>query len=192
MHPQPPPVREPRDWSERRSDARRNHEQVTAAALAVFAERGLEATVPDVAARAGVGKATVYRSYPTKSDLIDAVARHHRTWLTERMERAADAEDALTALHGLLTDLSAKLAGDRSFAEILPRTLQPSDRDRASALLTQIITAAQSHGHLRPDVTALDIHVLVGGYARVLLDLDIRDPAQWRRYAELTLAALRA
>lgn len=188
-----PPLRthEPRDWSERRVDARRNHEQVTAAALAVFAEKGMEATVPDVAARAGVGKATVYRSYPTKSDLIDAVARHHLTWLTERVERAAADPDALAALRSLLDDLSDRLAGDRSFAETLPRTMRPSDRDRTDDVLTRIITAAKRAGHLRPDVTVQDIRVLVGGYSRVLLDLGIRDKAQWRRYATLVLDALR-
>ncbi|WP_405177681.1 TetR/AcrR family transcriptional regulator [Nocardia sp. NBC_01377] len=183
---------EQQDWSDRRADARRNHEQVTAAALAVFAERGLEATVPEVAARAGVGKATVYRSYPTKTDLIAAVANHHLTWMNERIERAAATDDAFAALRVLLRDLSDKLAADRSFAETLPHTQRPSDRDQASHHFARMIAAAQRQGALRPDVTVLDIHVLVGGYARVLLDLDIRDPAQWRRYSELVLDALRA
>ena len=57
----------------RRADAVRNRERVVAAAAAVFAERGVEAGVPDIAARAGVGKATVYRSFPTKEHLIAAV-----------------------------------------------------------------------------------------------------------------------
>src|SRR5690348_17101316 len=97
--PAPPPDREPAcppdgepataDWSDRRADARRNHERVIAAAIEVFAERGLEATVPEVAARAGVGKATVYRSYPTKADLVAAVARHQINWLAERVAAAA-------------------------------------------------------------------------------------------------------
>jgi AcrR family transcriptional regulator len=50
----------------KRADAVRNRERVVAAAAAVFAERGVEASVPDVAERAGVGKATVYHSFPTK------------------------------------------------------------------------------------------------------------------------------
>src|SRR5919107_1582877 len=57
----------------KRADAIRNRERVVAAAAAVFAERGIEAGVPEIAARAGVGKATVYRSFPTKEHLIAAV-----------------------------------------------------------------------------------------------------------------------
>ncbi|MEV0354698.1 helix-turn-helix domain-containing protein [Nocardia sp. NPDC050697] len=179
------------DWSDRRADARRNHERVTAAALAIYAERGLEATVPEIAARAGVGKATVYRTFPAKTDLLDAIARHHHTWLSERIERAAGTGDALDGLRDFLDDLSDRLAADRSFAEILPRTLDLHDRERASDVLAGLIRAAQRDGHLRADATVQDIHVLVGGYARVLLDLGIRDPAQWRRYAGLVLDALR-
>jgi AcrR family transcriptional regulator len=184
-------LREHQDWSDRRVDARRNPEQVTAAALAVFAERGLEATVPEIAARAGVGKATVYRSFPAKSDLVAAVARHHLTWLSERLEQAATAPDAYAALQQFVGDLSDRLASDRSCAETLPSILHDRDRAHAADLLAQIVASAKRDGHLRSDVTVQDIHVLVGGYARALLALDIRDPAQWRRYADLALNALR-
>src|SRR5262245_43871561 len=68
-------------WAARRSDARRNHERVLAAAIEGFTEHGLDATIPQVAERAGVGKATVYRSYPTKADLIEAIAQQHVDWL---------------------------------------------------------------------------------------------------------------
>ena len=57
----------------KRADALRNRERVVAAAAEVFAERGIEASVPEVAVRAGVGKATVYRSFPTKEHLVAAV-----------------------------------------------------------------------------------------------------------------------
>ncbi|WP_216915853.1 TetR/AcrR family transcriptional regulator [Nocardia noduli] len=188
-----PPAHQPdnKDWSERRADARRNHEKVTVAALAVFAGRGMEATVSEIAVLAGVGKATVYRSYPTRADLVDAIARRHLTWLTERIEQASTVDDAINALQNLLRDLSDKLATDRSFAETLHRILQPSDRDHTTDLLTKIITTAQRQGRLRPDTTAQDIRVLVGGYAHTLRDLGIRDPGQWRRYADLVLDALR-
>src|SRR4051794_1873565 len=88
------------DWSDRRADARRNHERVLAAAAEVFTEHGLDATIPQVAARAGVGKATVYRSFPTKADLVRALAQTHVDWLDARIEAALEAaqQDAYRAL----------------------------------------------------------------------------------------------
>ena len=179
-------------WSDRRADARRNHERVTAAALEVFAERGLEATVPEVAARAGVGKATVYRSYPTKADLVEAVARHRLAWFARRVAEASRRPDAYAALQELLCDVSERLAEDRILVEVLPRARQWREDDAVSQQFARLIAAAQRQGRLRADVTTQDVRVLVGGYARVLLDLGVTDPAQWRRYAVLALNALRA
>jgi AcrR family transcriptional regulator len=188
----PAPLNDPAtaDWSDRRVDARRNHERVIAAAIEVFAERGLEATVPEVAARAGVGKATVYRSYPTKAGLVDAVTRHQLTWLAERVTAATRQPDAFTALSDLIGDISEKLAGDRLLVQILPHAPQWR-QEHLEGQLTQLIETARRQGRLRPDTTPQDFQVLVGGYSRVLLELDIRDPAQWRRYATLALNALR-
>ena len=179
------------DRSDRRADARRNHERVFTAAVEVFAERGLEATVPEIAARAGVGKATVYRSYPTKADLAEAVARHRLAWLAERMAAAARQPDAFTALRDLLCDISERLSEDRLLVEVLPRARHWEEENDISGLTERLIATARRQGTLRPDATARDIRILVGGYSRVLIDLDVRDPAQWRRYATLSLNALR-
>ncbi|MEU5885148.1 helix-turn-helix domain-containing protein [Spirillospora sp. NPDC047279] len=179
------------DWADRRADARRNHERIVAAAVEVFAERGLEATVPEVAARAGVGKATVYRSYPTKADLVEAVARHRITWLIERVDAAARQPDAFEALRSLLIDIAERLASDRFLVEVLPHDQRWNGQTRSTEQFAGLVAAAVEQGRLRPDATLQDIRVLVGGYSRVLLDLGIRDPAQWRRYAALALDALR-
>jgi AcrR family transcriptional regulator len=187
-HGQEPP---PADWSDRRADARRNHERVIAAAIEVFAEQGLEATVPEVAARAGVGKATVYRSYPTKADLVAAVARHQITWLAERVAAAAGEPDAFTALRDLLGDMAERLAGDRVLAAVLPQDDRWLEDTGLTEQLTRIVAAARRQGRLRSDATIQDIRILLGGCARALIDQDIRDPAEWRRYANLVLNALR-
>ncbi|MDN3354367.1 TetR/AcrR family transcriptional regulator [Actinomadura sp. DC4] len=176
-------------WSGRRADARRNHERVIAAAIEVFAERGLEATVPEVAARAGVGKATVYRSYPTKADLIAAVARHQVIWLTERVAAAAEESDAFTALRELLGDMSERLAGDRVLAAVLPTDDQWIEG--LTEQFSRIVDAARRQGRLRSDATIQDIRILLGGSSRALIEQGIHDPAQWRRYANLVLNALR-
>ncbi|MEU8819010.1 helix-turn-helix domain-containing protein [Actinoplanes sp. NPDC048796] len=76
----------------RRRDAVRNHERVIAAARELFSEQGLGVTVPQVAERAGVGKATVYRSYPAKQDVVVAVAREQFRQLAERTRAALEGE----------------------------------------------------------------------------------------------------
>lgn len=183
---------DPTDWSTRRSDARRNHERVLSAAIEVFTERGLEASMAEVAARAGVGKATVFRSYPTKADLVRAIGQRHVDWLVEsirEVERRAEA-DAHTALRDGLAAIMMRLAQDRLMVDVL-RGAGGLASDEMAQHIERVLQLGRRQGALRSDVSGLDIQVLVTGAARALLDLDIRDPEVWRRYAHLSLAALR-
>lgn len=177
------------DWSGRRADARRNHERIIVAALEVFSERGLEATMPEVAKRAGVGKATVYRSYPTKAGLIDAIAEYQLRWVEERIAWAAEQPDAHQALGVFLDDLAERLASDRILADVVPQDLS-SRTQRMAEALSALLDAAKAQGRLRPDVSNEDVRVLFGGSIRQLVAMGIRDPAVWRRYSRLILRAL--
>ncbi|MVZ99892.1 TetR family transcriptional regulator [Actinomadura sp. LD22] len=177
------------DWSGRRSDARRNHERIITAALQVFAERGLEATIPEVAARAGVGKATVYRSYPTKGELIEALIRHWIHRIEERTTAALAERDARQAMAALLPDVFEMLAANRLMAEVIYE--HSSDADHIIGLLSALLETAKAQGGVRRDATVADIRVLAGGSARQLARLGIVDPAEWRRYGELVMAAVR-
>ncbi len=180
------------EWADRRADARRNHERVLAAAIEVFTEHGLEATMPQVAARAGVGKATVYRSFPTKADLVRALAQTHVSWLTARIERAAEAAttDADVALESALQDVMARLAEDRLMVEVLSGT-PDLDEPSAPTPAERILAFGIEQGVFRSDATERDIVVLMAGAARALVELDERDSEVWRRYARLCVAALR-
>ncbi|MFK0288611.1 TetR/AcrR family transcriptional regulator [Streptomyces sp. NPDC090499] len=178
------------DWSDRRTDARRNHERIVAAALQVFAERGLEATVPEVAARAGVGKATVYRSYPTKDDLIQAAIRHRFGQLEERTCAALAEADAGRALAALLPDIFEMTAANRLLAEVLYEQPSSGSTDLLE-LLDTLLESAKAQGEIRPDATVTDLRILAGGCTKQLVRLGITDLAQWRRYGGLVLAALR-
>src|SRR6059058_4974759 len=86
-----------------RSDAARNRARVLAAAAEVFSELGPEASVAEVARRAGVGKATIFRSYPRKEDLISAVASERVRWVAAAASAALAREDAWAAFCELLT-----------------------------------------------------------------------------------------
>ncbi|MGY1499222.1 TetR/AcrR family transcriptional regulator [Streptomyces sp. QTS52] len=178
------------DWSDRRTDARRNHERIVAAALQVFAERGLEATVPEVAARAGVGKATVYRSYPTKDDLVAAVIRRRFGRIEERTSAALAEPDAGRALAALLLDVFESMAANRLLADVMYNQ-SSLDGDRLLELLNTLLRTAREQGAIRSDATVTDLIIVAGGCARQLARMGVSDPAQWRRYGELVLASLR-
>lgn len=175
------------NWSERRTDARRNHERIVAAAFQVFAERGLDGTVPEVAARAGVGKATVYRSYPTKDDLVRAVVRHRFARLEDRTAEALAEPDAGRALAALLPDVFEMMSADRLLADVIHEQQCPELLD----MIASLIDAAKEQGAVRPDATGTDLRILAGGCAKQLVRLGITDPAQWRRFGDLAVAALR-
>lgn len=180
-------------WSAKRADARRNHERVLEAALEVFTEFGLGATIPQVASRAGVGKATVYRSYPTKADLVRALALVHREWLAERLREAdsrAD-DDAYTAMETAIEEIFGRLAGDRLMVEVLGGVEGLDDDADSIGIFDRVLALGAHQGTIRRDVTSFDVHVLMTGVARALLERDVRDPGEWRRYARLAISALR-
>jgi AcrR family transcriptional regulator len=181
--------------SPKRADALRNRERVIAAARAVFAERGLEASVPEVAARAGVGKATVYRSFPSKEHLIAAVVIDRLEDFERRARELLDEPDAWTALNRLLGDKAVEHCADRTLASAVqaaPSDLLMEARRRMWDAVDALMDRAKAQGSMRLDATTEDLRILWGGAARMLTADDVDDPDVWRRYARLVLDALRA
>ncbi|WP_312845785.1 MULTISPECIES: TetR/AcrR family transcriptional regulator [unclassified Microbispora] len=173
-----------------RADARRNHDKVVAAAHEVFSENGLHASMTQVAERAGVTKATIYRNYPTKEALINAVARHQFHLLESRTQAALSEPDAYEAFAAYIIDLFEWMAGDRLLADALSEATVVGPAP-VIELISQLIDAAKPSGKLRPDTSAMDVRVLVCGAVLQLNRLGNREPGVWRRYGEMTLAALR-
>ncbi|MDX3236244.1 helix-turn-helix domain containing protein [Streptomyces sp. ME03-5709C] len=173
-----------------RADALRNHQRIVAAARALFAEHGPSLTVPQVAERAGVGRATVYRSFPTKEELLLDVAREGFRTLEELTLSALAADDAYAALTDYVPELLDRLARDRGLAAaFFEGRLLPAGR--LVELIGRLVEAAKGTGPVRPDAGVLDVRVVLCGIVRQLIVLDERDPAVWRRYAHMTLASLR-
>lgn len=180
-------------WEGRRADARRNCERVIAAALDVFAERGLDATMNDVAARAGVGKATVYRIFPTKGDLIAAIVLDRRLWLERRTAAALAEPDPAAALESLLADIFGRLLSDRAVLGLLVSPAIPGGLDsneRAVGNISRLLEAAMPAGAVRGDVTVRDVVVLLTGCAGRLNSDGVTDPATWQRYCDFVLRAI--
>ncbi|GAA1872463.1 TetR/AcrR family transcriptional regulator [Asanoa iriomotensis] len=171
----------------RRTDARRNHERVVAAARELFARHGLRVTVPEVAAHAGVGRATVYRSYPTKDDLVLAIAKDSFADLAAWTRTAVDTRTPLSAY---VPELFARLARDRGLAEaFLDARLVPAAD--LLHLISGLVDTAKAAGEARTDLSALDLRVLLCGPARQLVALDEWDPDLWRRHGAMVVNALR-
>ena len=102
-----------------RADAERNRRRVLAAAESVFAERGATATLNDVARAAGVGVGTVYRKFPDKEAMLDALFDDKIASLESLAEEASTIDDAGDAVRGLLLGLMEKRATDRGLDAIL-------------------------------------------------------------------------
>lgn len=179
-----------------RADALRNRERVVQAASEIFAEHGIRASVADVAARAGVGNATVYRSYPTKADLLAEVAL---MWLTD-MEResatAAQADDPVAAFGDLVDTVFERLRGDRLAADLMREGNQSEEvaraRARVEANWTAALRRAAAAGAVRDDVTYADLTVLILGTAERLSQMGVAEPERWRRVAGFVRAGIAA
>ena len=102
-----------------RADARRNREAVIAAAKKLFADQGLDAQMPDVAKAAKVGVGTVYRHFPTKEDLIAALAGERFERLAEKAVERLEAEDAWEGFCDFIRFSAQLQADDRGLCEVM-------------------------------------------------------------------------
>jgi AcrR family transcriptional regulator len=180
-----------------RADARRNRERVLTAARAVVAEQGHEAQMDDVARRAMVGVGTVYRHFPTKEALIDALALDaFERLLVVAKEQAARECDPWDALVATLWAGAEILAGDRAVSEVMAEMQGPINLDEAlqqgmSQTMSTLIERAQAAGALRADVVLDDIVMLMCGVGTATRKPHVC-PEAWRRHVAIVLDGLRA
>ncbi|WCB94308.1 hypothetical protein DSM104299_03040 [Baekduia alba] len=180
----------------RRADALRNRQRVITAAAEVFAVKGMDAGVPEIAARAGVGKATVYRSFPSKEHLVAAVACERLAWITGVTTEALLRDDPGAAFLDVVTAIAEQQATDCAVAGSLAADIHlpelESARATTHAALAALVDRGREAGALRADATAEELRVLITGVAQVLRAGGERDPAVWRRYGRLVADAFRA
>ena len=177
-----------------RADARRSHDRLLTAATAAFAENGADAPLEDIARRAGVGIGTLYRHFPTRLDLQEAVFRTQVNAVCAQGEELAGSPSAGEAFAGWLRVLASYLVTKRGLAHALIAargqnsevisTCSQIMRDTAGRLLER----AQQAGAVRDDLTAMDVMMLVHG---VVVATE-RTPDQADRLLSLTLDGLRA
>jgi AcrR family transcriptional regulator len=180
-----------------RRDAERNLERVLVAAREAFAEHGMEASVEEVARRAGVGIGTVYRRFPTKADLVDAV---FEASLADLSTIAREALELADPWDGFCTFLERTLelnAANRGLHAVL--ATNEHGRERIAAvrrkmrpLVGRVIARAQEQGTLRPDFRPQDLSLIFMSAGRVVeMTADVA-PEMWRRLLGLLLDGLRS
>ncbi|MEV4456448.1 helix-turn-helix domain-containing protein [Microbispora sp. NPDC049633] len=179
----------------RRADARRNEKALLDAAAAVFVTSGVDAPVRDIAAKAGVGTATIYRHFPTRADLIIAVYRH-------QVEACAEAGPALLAAGetpyvalGRWIDLFADfLVTKHGLAAVLRsdsagfETLHAYFLDRLVPVCAELLDAAAAAGEIRSDIEAIE---LMRGVGNLCIGADSDPHYDARRMAGILIAGLR-
>jgi AcrR family transcriptional regulator len=177
-----------------RADGARNREHLLAAAEEEFGERGIDASVADIARRAGVAKATFFRHFATKDDVITAIVEPHIIELAEVGERLLEGCDPGAALLEFLTESAARRQQrDVSFL-LRPGNAPPrlaELRDRVYATVEQLVTRAQASGAIRKDVTTADVFLLMCAPNHVVEYLPDPEPELWRRYLAIIFDGLR-
>lgn len=180
-----------------RVDAERNLKRLLEVAREAFAEQGLGVSVDEIARRAGIGKGTVFRRFPTKEQLIAAVIRdrlEEGIALASGLLHTDDAGAALLEFMRLGASLQAR---DRGFFEAVAQTglvdeQLHSTKRRLIELTGELLQNAQEQGAVRGDVTAEDVIMLQCASVQAGAPFHQAAPDLWRRYVDIAFDGLRA
>jgi AcrR family transcriptional regulator len=179
-----------------RSDARRNRERLVASARELFATAGVEVSVEEITHHAGLGMGTLYRHFPTKDDLIDAVLEDAFAEIVRLAERAAAEQDAWIGLTGFLEQMLALHAQNRGIKDVLATrghgAQRAAMRARVRPLVRTLVERAQEQGALRKDFSPEDLPFVFWTADRVIETTVKVAPDYWRRYLAFLLDGLRA
>jgi AcrR family transcriptional regulator len=180
-----------------RADAARNRDAIVAVARDVFAEQGLEAPLEAIAARAGVGIATLYRRFPTREKLVGAALVDKVTEYVDAARRALAVPDPWAGFAGCVEQICELQAGDRGLSDLLSMTLAADEqveqlRRTANDLLITVIDRAKAQGTLREDFVGEDLVLLLIATATIMHVTRADAPDAWRRFVALALDSFRS
>jgi AcrR family transcriptional regulator len=179
-----------------RADAERNRAAILAAAREVFAEQGLEAPLEEIALRAGVGIATLYRRFPDREHMVAAALVDKVTQYVEAAEQALAVPDPWAGFVSLVERICEMQADDRGLSDLLSMAL-PADehveqlRSRANGQVIELVERAKAAGQLREDFVGEDLLLLLIANAGVVHVTRADAAGAWRRFVALMLDAFR-
>ncbi|MFI1094468.1 TetR/AcrR family transcriptional regulator [Streptomyces sp. NPDC020917] len=152
-----------------RADARRNRDRLLEVARDAFAQEGVAVPLDEIARRAGVGPGTLYRHFPTKEALLEAVVHERMRRLVASAEQLGESGDAGAAFFGFLDHMVREAAPKRDLVDALigagvdvrAAVAEPAARLREET--ERLLVRAQHAGAVRPDVTSADVMALLSG-----------------------------
>ncbi|MFJ9565138.1 TetR/AcrR family transcriptional regulator [Streptomyces fuscichromogenes] len=149
-----------------RSDAERNRDRIADAARAAFRDLGADAPMKEIAKRAGVGTATLYRRFPTREDLLSYVFADRLTGCADSVHVALASPDPWQGLVDHISHLTHLQLEDRAFTAVFLHEFPPDSpvshsHAEAGAALDRLLDAAKTAGDLRQDVDADDVVLLL-------------------------------
>lgn len=179
-----------------RADAAHNRRALLQAAAQTFAEQGMDASVAQIAARAGVGKGTVFRHFATKDKLVAAIFCDQLDELTAVGSALLDARDPAGALLEFMTAGVRLQARDRSFCQAAAGTARadPEVRTAAAGLAgtaEALVARARDRGDIRSDITGQDVVLLLTAACQAAAPVGPAAPELWRRYLALVFDGMR-
>lgn len=178
-----------------RADARRNRESILAAAREQFSENGIDVHMEQIARAAGVGVGTVYRHFPAKEDLLQALADERFARFAEVARAALEDPDPWNGFRRLMRDSARTVAEDRGLSEAMDQlsglcTLS-AEKAGLFELVGELIERSKRSGAMREDFDVEDVPSLMRGLARATAPQASGPPAMsWERYLEIMLAGL--
>jgi len=181
-----------------RVDAARNRARILQAAGEVFAERGLDVTMDDIAAHAGLGVGTVYRRFADREALVEAFFTDHMQAKAARMREAlaVPPEQAWDAFLELLEEFGEHIAKDRGMRQVMLSSAYGHSaiaacKDEMRTISDELVERAKATGKLRPDFEATDMPVIMLMIGAIADFSATVAPDLWRRYFEMIVDGLR-
>jgi AcrR family transcriptional regulator len=181
-----------------RRDAQRNRDAIVAAARQVFCDHGLEAPLEEIARRAGVGIATLYRRFPSRVELLDAVLADTVQAHVDAAEQALAIGDPWEGFAFYLEETCRLQAADRGLNDAMGMrfpgaTTLEAVKTRLFDRVAQVLDRAQQSGQLRPDLTPEDLAFVSWANSRILPAVRAAGaPDAWRRHLGFLLDGFRA
>jgi AcrR family transcriptional regulator len=179
-----------------RADARRNREKIMASALEMFASRGHQAQMEEIAAHCGLGMGTLYRHFPSKQALLTAMVRERFRGMADLARAAEQISDPGDSFEALLRSYLEAAEGDASFQLALMGSGEVEwegireQKAEFAEIVSRIIERATAAGAIRGDLTYADFPLLARGVMSTMYFKSAGN-SDWRRHLELTLHGVR-